>query len=189
MVLPNNLKATHNGRINKIPDCYIVIPTGGGGEEVIQMQSLPDISDSKTANYNNEAVIGRSFPLYTYSYSGDRTISLNIHFFVVDRDDIAGPQSILNKLRLIQSAVYPRQGIGGEPFRPPPVCRIKCGELLAKDELCVILRSYTVRFPTDVVWYTDGTFTPFRLDIDTQWAVVYPSRDLPFQDRIIRSGR
>jgi hypothetical protein len=48
---------------------------------------LPEISDSKSAIYNNEPIIGRSFPLYTYSHSGDRSLNIQLHFFVVDVDD------------------------------------------------------------------------------------------------------
>ncbi len=181
-------KATQSGKLNNITDCYIIIPNAG----MIIMNNLPDISDSKDAIYNSEAIIGRAAPLYTYSHSGDRIINMQIHFFVVNKDDAI---TNLTKLRWLQSAVYPRQGDNGSqasvaPFKPPPICQIRCGDLLAKGQaVCAYLRSYSVKFPTDVAWDTNSeTFCPFKFDVDTSWTVAYTSSDLPFQDRIITSG-
>ena len=91
---------------------------------------------------------------------------------------------------MLESAVYPRDAESGSlaPFIPPPVCRIKCGSLLGDRELCVILRSYSVKFPTDVPWDRD-TYLPYKFDVDLSWEVVYKSSELPGQGRIIREGR
>lgn len=175
-------KATNNGILARIEDCYLDIPFNGGSTKV-RINNLPDISDTKSANYNPENIIGRSSPLYNYSNSGDRTISMQIHFFVLKEDDI---DTNLFYLSLIQSAVYPRKGTIGVPFKPPPVCKLKCGNLLSNKPLCVILQSYSVKFPTEVAWGANK-FTPYRFDVDTSWFVVDTSADLPFQDRIILS--
>jgi hypothetical protein len=179
------MKATNNGSLVTLPAMSIFIPGAG----TISLKSLPDISDSKAAVYNNEAIIGRSFPLYTYSHSGDRNLSIQLHFFVVDPADAA---TNLGYLRMIQSAVYPREG---SPFLPPPVCQITFGYLLAGNPsgaaptpLCCVLQSYSVKFPTEVAWQ-EQTFCPFRFDVDTSWLVVYTSSDLPYQSRIVTSGR
>lgn len=175
------MKSTNNGSLNKINQCVLSIP---GGSDIV-MNNLPDVSDSKSANYNNEAIIGRSFPLYTYAYSGDRVINLQMHFFVVNDGDA---RQNLNQLRLIQSAVYPREGSGGAPFSPPPVCNLKIGQLLGSQSLCVILSSYSVKYPTDVAWDLN-LMVPFRFDVDTSWLVVYTSSELPNASRIVSSGR
>lgn len=148
------------------------------------MRSLPDISDSKTAVYNSEAIMGRSFPMYTYSHSADRNISIQLHYFVTEPGDAV---ENLQDLRWLQSAVYPRESKDA-PYLPPPVCQLKCGSLLATEAICVVLQSYSVKFPTEVAWDED-TFCPFRFDVDTSWLVVYTSSDLPYQSRIIKSGR
>lgn len=188
------MKATNNGSLAPLSKCTISIPVGNGPSQVIYLNNLPDISDSKSAVYNNEAIIGRSFPLYTYSHSGDRAISMQLHFFVVDKDD---SNKNLSYLRLLQSAVYPREGSqNGAPFVPPPICQITCGSLLSGNPkngisaqpLCCVLQSYNVKFPTEVVW-DQNSFCPFRFDVDTSWLVVYTSNDLPFQERIVESGR
>ena len=84
-------KATINGSLAPIPDCWIKVPTGdagtGEGGVTIPMRSLPDISDTKSAVYNQEPIIGRSFPLYTFSHSSDRNISFQVHFYCVDEGD------------------------------------------------------------------------------------------------------
>lgn len=182
------MKSTINGNLREIPDCHIIVPGGGGGDRdgTIKLNNLPDISDSKSAVYNGEPIIGRSFPLYTYSHSGERNISMQVHFFIVNPGD--GARNLFY-LRMLQSAVYPRNGDStGTPYRPPPICRIKCGPLLDNDELCVILQSYSVKFPTEVAW-EETTYCPFRFDVDLTWQVVYPSDSLPFQEDIIKAAQ
>lgn len=174
-------KATQNGRLNPVPKCVIHIPEAG----TIELNNLPDISDSKSAVYNNEGIIGRSFPLYTYSHSADRQINLQLHFFVVEPTDA---NKNLADLRKLQSAVYPRPGNSGVPYKPPPVCRIRCGDLLGLGGVCAVLQSYSVRFPTEVAWY-ETTYCPYRFDVDTSWLVVYSSKDLPYQNQIVYFGR
>lgn len=173
------------GSLVPIENCYIIIPLERDEFKVI-MSVLPEITDTKSASYNDEVVIGRSSPLKTYSQSDNRAITMTLHMVVSEPDDI---EYNLRALRFIQSAVYPREGANGAPFIPPPVCRIKCGKLLSEnEELCVILKNYSVKFPTEVAWDED-TFTPFKFDIETSWDVVYKSADLPGQERIFAFGK
>ena len=178
------MKATINatGNLQDIGDCYITVP--GFGD--IILNNLPDISDTKSAQYNDTPVIGRSFPIKTYSHSENRSISIGIHLIVVDRGDI---NKNLGILRAIESAVYPMKGDGVNPFKPPPVCQIKCGSILGDGELCAVLRTYTVKFPPDVIWDTiGGTLIPYKFDIETQWDVVYTADSLPGQEMILQDG-
>ncbi len=174
-------RATDNrGRLIFL-DCQIFIPGAG----TIRLDNLPEITDSKSAAYNDEPIIGRANPLKTYSHSENRTITMQIHLFATEESDL---QENLTILRALQSAVYPRTGVNGAPFIPPPVCQIKCGTLLADDPLCVILKQYSMKPPTDVAWSEDGLI-PYKFDIDTTWEVVYKNSDLPGQSRIFNSGR
>jgi hypothetical protein len=180
------MKATTNGKLNTIPDCYISVPGFG---KPITFKSLPDISDSKQVSYNSENIMGRSVPMYTYSHSGDRNISIQIHLFITEQGDA---ERNLDTLRKIQCAAYPREGSGGAPYMPPPVCQLRCGQLLAtEDVLCVLLQSYQVKMPTEVAWWQgrEGLYCPYRFDIDTSWLVVYSPNDLPYASRIYRTGR
>ena len=171
-----------NGALIPIEQCYIFIPNHGP----ITMNNLPDITDSKSVSYNDEPIIGRSTPLKTFSHSENRTISMQIHLFVTNPDDVSGN---IQKIRALESASYTQAPSGGAPFVPPPVCRIKCGALLGDDEVCVVMKSYSVKFPTDMSWATTGNnFTPFKVDVDTSWDVVYTSDELPGQQRILNIG-
>ena len=177
------MKATkigNKGKLVPIDNCYIVIPSGSKEKKII-FNNLPDISDTKSATYADETVIGRGSPLKTYSQSDNRAINVTIHFVALDKDDL---DENLKSLRAIQSAVYPREGEGGAPFIPPPVCKLKCGQLLSDSEdLCVLLKSYSVKFPTDTSWNSDS-YIPYKFDVDTSWEVVYSSADLPGQEKI-----
>lgn len=175
------------GTLEKIENCYIKIPSSSG-MLTITMRVLPEISDSKSASYNDEAIIGRSIPLKTFSHGENRVISMQLHFVVTSDNDL---QKNLQELRWLQSAVYTRESTSGNSFVPPPVCRIKCGEMLAKEDLCVVLKSYDVKFPTNVAWDNDVTETlcPYQFDVNTQWEVVYVSSNLPGQKMIIDRGK
>lgn len=174
------------GPLVPIKDCYVDIPVGESSRFRFEMKVLPEISDSKQANYSDEPIMGRSFPLKTYSHSDNRAIGMTIHMVVSEPSDI---QENLDALRAIQSAVYPRHGKGDAPYIPPPICWIRCGRLLADfEDLCVVLKQYNVKFPTEVAWDED-TFVPFKFDIETSWEVVYKSSELPGAERIFQLGR
>jgi len=180
------MKATlKTGRLVPIDNCWVYIPGAGNGR-TITLNNLPDISDQKSASYADEAVIGRATPMKTYSHSENRALSITFHFFVTEKDDV---KINLENLRWLESAVYPRDGYGGDgvPFIPPPVCKIQCGSLLGDGPICAVLKNYSVKFPTNVVW-DDTTFIPYKLDITTSWDVVYRSQMLPGQSKIIKSG-
>lgn len=171
------------GDLQKLNNAYLVIP---GLKNAIVFNNLPEIGDSKSANYNTEGIIGRASPIHTYSHSDTRQISLQLHFYVLKDDDVT---TNLQYVRAIQSCVYPRQGKNGAPFGPPPICRLRFGNLLADNQdLCVVLQQYSVRYPTEVA-FDESTYCPYKIDMDTTWWVVYTSSDLPFQTRIISSGR
>ncbi len=179
------MRATNGqGDLQPIPNCYIETPN-----RTITMKILPEISDSKSASYNDEPIIGRSYPLKTYSHSENRDISWTAHFMVVKDGD---QEEIMSDLRAIESLVYPEDtNTGGAPYAPPPICRIRCGSLLAHEslggEVCAVLYSYSVKFPTDVVWDENG-YIPHKFDVDMQWKVVYDSQELPGAQRIWEEG-
>lgn len=174
-------KATkESGKLIPIDDCYIKI-----NNTTIVMDNLPDISDTKSANYPDEAAIGRSFPFKHYSHSENRAISWGCHFFVQSAGD---ENKIIDTLRLLESCTYPMtQNTGGAPYSPPPICKIKCGRLLAEKELCAVLKSYSVKFDTTLPWSKNG-LVPHRLDVELQFEVVYNQSDLPGSELIMKTG-
>lgn len=185
--MPN---ATYTGgSLAVIPDCYIIIPVerfegNRSGSIKIEIDNLPEISDSKSSAYNDEAILGRSFPLKTFSHSENRSINFQLHLYTNKPSDV---QKNILYMRAIQSACYPIEGDVNNPFIPPPVCRIKCGKLLSDRQICVVLKNYNVKFATDVVW-SGPEYWPIKVDIDTTWDLVYTSSALPGQTRILVLG-
>lgn len=175
---------TPAGDLIPMENCYIEIPIAGA----IKMKILPEISDSKSASYNDEPIIGRAFPLKTYSHSENRSISWTMHLMTVKDGDTT---ENLRILRSLEACVYPEEAnTGGAPYAPPPICKLKCGNLFGmapRDTLCAVLKSYNVKFPSDVVW-DEQTYLPNKFDIDLQFDVVYESNDLPGRQRIMTSG-
>jgi hypothetical protein len=168
------------GDLRPIPDCYILT----GDSNMIEMKILPDISDSKSAAYSDESIIGRAFPMKTFSHGENRAISWTAHFIVCKGTD---PQELLSILRSIESCVYPNDLNTATPYEPPAICQIQCGQLLGDFPLCVVLKSYSVKFPTDVAW-DEETYIPYKFDVDMSFEVVYDSNDLPGAGRIFTSG-
>ena len=156
--------------------CFLQI-----GSFTLYFNNLPDLSESKSASYNDEAVIGRAAPIKTYANSDNRSISCSISLFVQKKQDCKDNISILRK---IQSAVYPRTGVGA-PYFPPVICRIQCGDLFSKDPICCVMRDYNVKFPTDVPWDLD-TLCPYKMEISMTLEQVYSSNNLPNQDLILK---
>ena len=165
-----------SGHLKKIPDCWLEI-----GSFKLEFNNLPDIGDSKSASYNDESVIGRAAPIKTYSNSDNRSISCSINLFVQDQSDC---KRNLRILRNIQSAVYPRTGAGA-PYYPPVVCRLKCGQLLSNNPICVVMKDYNVKFPTDVPW-DEETLCPYRMEVSMTFEQVFAGNQLPNQNLILQ---
>src|SRR4051812_16197727 len=158
------------GNLRPLEKAYLIIR----GRK-INFKSIPELSDSKSAEYTDEPIIGRAMPMKTYSHSGNRSIGLELYFYITEDNDVL---MNLQDKRTIESAVYPDDGLFGSPYRPPPVCKIRCGDLLATQDLCVVCKQYSVKYPRDVVW-EDQTYCPWMFQISTTWEVVYKTSDLP----------
>lgn len=201
------------GDLIPIRDCYIIVPVSSlssslfnvinfgtsatdyskacvvprvGNAIKVELNNLPDITDSKSVAYNDEVIIGRSTPLKTFSHSENRSISMQIHLHSLRECDV---EKNIAYIRALSSVLYPTDGDKTTPYIPPPVCRMKCGRLFSDSELCVVLKNMSIKYPTDVVW-DERTYLPIKLDIDTTWDVVYSSApgSLPGQARILNFG-
>ena len=182
------MKATqYGGLLNEINKCAIKI----GNYGTIYSRILPDISDQKSASYTDETGIGRAMPFKSYQHSDNRTIGWTAHYIVTQKDDI---QKFLGEIKLIQSAVYPRQSNTLTPFTPPQICELSCGRLLdaydmESDEtgskrVYAVMKSYNIKYDTSVPW-DEETMLPYKFDIDMQFEVVHDQSNLPNADKII----
>ena len=180
------MKATFpGGMINTLNDCSIYVPEFGN----IEFQSLPEIDDSKEANYEGSEVIGRTQPFITYKNSGFRKIGLGIHFYITDESDVS---TIWGYIRALQSVVYPGPGNSDVPYTPPAICQLSCGKIFndinGNNYVCAVCTSVGVKYPTEPAWDED-TYLPYKVDVTTQWYVVYTPDDLPGSDMILELGQ
>lgn len=169
------MKATNEGSelLLVADECYIDIEG-----LIIDMDILPDISDSKSVNYSNENAIGRSSPFSIFANGELRTISWTCHFVIQKEGD---PEKYLEYIRAIQSACYPTTQTG----HPPPLCRLICGKLLSGTEpVCCVLKNYSIKYDTNVPWHEE-TMIPYKMDIDLQFDVVYEQADIPISSDIL----
>ena len=187
------MKATNGvGKLNKIEDCYISSTMAGNGnlyasDNAIQMyfDNIPDISDKKSAKYNDETGIGRSAPIKAYANSDNRNISVECHFFVQEKSGSRSAKTILATLRWLEAHTYPEDDPA--PYSPPPIMKIKCKEILSTLPLCVVLLDYNVKFDSSVPW-DEETGIPYKVDVSLNFEVVYNSSELPYAQDIRVTG-
>ena len=178
------------GTLQNLDNCYIKANVSGPEDYTVYMYILPDISDTKQASYSDETGIGRSAPLKVFSHGDTRSISWTAHFFSATNEMA---ERNLQNLRFLESLVYPDSDINSI-VSPPPIARIRCGDLLSNVELCVVLKSYTVKFPTDVAWQDirsdvgTGSYMPIKFDVDMTFEVVYQTIQLPNSSKILNFG-
>lgn len=189
------MKSTQdNGKLTPLTDkCYLISDLEAGGPlystglfQTLVFDNLPDISDKKSAKYNDETAIGRTAPFKVYANSENRTISVDCHFYVQEQSGPQSAQAIKETLYWLEAHVYPKKPENGT-YSPPPMMEIKCFSLLSEDPLCVVLNSYNVKFDPQVPWDED-TGIPYKLDVTLDFEVVYQSSDMPYAEDIVATG-
>jgi len=187
------MRATNgDGRLEKIEDCYLQSDLSANGnlyasDNSIQMyfDNIPDISDKKSAKYNDETGIGRAAPIKAYANSDNRNISVECHFFVQKKSGSRSAEAIMTTLRWLEAHVYPKRA--SAPYAPPPIMKIKCKDILAIPPLCVVMLDYNVKFDSQVPW-DEETGCPYKVDVSLNFEVVYNSANLPFAEDIVVTG-
>ena len=167
------------GALQVLAKCYISTVWGQ-----INLKVLPEITDSKGANYSSETIQGRSNPLVNYSHSEPNNINTELTFIVTECQDI---RDNIKYIAWIKSLVYPFGPSGGAPYAPPPISKFVCGRLFGEKGLCVVLKNYSIRYPTDVPWDLE-TYLPYKVTISCQWEVVYSCKMLPTATKIATLG-
>lgn len=132
--------------------CYLIIlrddNDSDSKDHKILFQTMPDkITDSKSANFSDAQIIGRSSPLKTYQFSSARKLNLTLEFFAsLEANDEKTPgfgvQEVkrkVNTLRGLVSANY-----GPKLISRPRKCIIRVGENIGMIGFCtgvsVVLR-------------------------------------------------
>ncbi len=176
----------------QIPIVRTGIPNVGALQRfLITLYVLPELTDNKSAEYADESITGRSFPIKVYNYSGNRSIGMKCTFLVQEKADIL---KNFQNLRALQSTVYSDDNnrSANEANRlvyiPPPICKVRVGFLLTAENdgwLPVVIKNCTPTYPTDVVW-DETTYLPYKFDVNLEMDVVFANSQLPGQQRIMR---
>lgn len=115
------------GRI--LPDCYIYISHLDEGAKYWMLPGYPnEVSDSMQSNFSPTTALGRSAPVYTFSNSGPRTVTINLEFHrdmfeemptnVVPNDDEDKAESFIHA---IQAIALPKYNLSNKAIEPPLV--------------------------------------------------------------------
>lgn len=141
--------------------CYII---DRKDDSRLAFQLMPDaISESKSAQYNEIPVIGRSLPYLAYSSSTARTISLSLAFVALNREGSGGKYTttwVKEQVRWLESKVYPEY-LDGFTF-PPHMLHIVIGSVIGLQAVMVSCTT-TWTGPWDV---TSDLARPFRAMVD-----------------------
>jgi len=86
-----------------------------------------ELTESIDAQYNNIPIIGRSAPIFGYSFTGARTVSLELMFVAEAPEDI---DRNLTAVRFLQSFLYPVYEKASNSMRPPHRVQLVLGTFL-----------------------------------------------------------
>lgn len=114
-----------------LPDCYIYISHLDLPEEAKywQLPGYPDkVTDQMASNFAQNTALGRSAPVYTFSNSGPRSITINLSFHrdmfeempsnVTPREDEDKAESFIHAL---QAIAVPKYNLSNKAIEPPLV--------------------------------------------------------------------
>lgn len=114
----------------------------GGGSVYFQM--MPEVTESKSVNWNQIEIIGRSHPILGYSSSAPRTVAFTLTFFAhPSTEDGTTLTDVSRNLRFLLSLAYPDYGGGG--VKPPHRCVIKLG---AQSKMVGVISDVAVTYKT-----------------------------------------
>lgn len=124
---------------------YICVYESGnysGNHYQIDLPNYPDeISDSGSANYSEESLLGRSSPLVSYTNTGFREVSFS---FDVHREELDS-NGIDKLLKIIRASVYPTYN-GAAALRPT-ITTVRLGDFYVKG----ITKSYSFTWKKPII--------------------------------------
>lgn len=175
------IKGDSYGELNELyADCWLEI----NGKR-FNLRSAPEISDSKSANYNSTTIFGRSSPIRSYSDSSARTISVSFDLYNVDPSTRT---ENFNLVRNIAVSVHPEYG---GSYDPPPICKFLCGTLLSAPNengdpypLQCLIMNYNFSYGKETIF--DDGMMPFHIAVSLDLEVVHSTQTLPGRSEVLK---
>ena len=113
-----------------LPDCYLYISHLDEGFKYWQLPCYPDtVGDNMASSFTATSTLGRSAPVYTFGYSGPRTVDITLKFHrdmfeeegfsnVVPREGEDKAESFIHAL---QAIAVPKYNLSNKAIEPPLV--------------------------------------------------------------------
>lgn len=112
-----------------LPDCYIYISHLDEGFKYWTLPGYPnEVTDAMSSNFAQTTALGRSAPVYTFSNSGPRTVSISLEFHrdmfeempsnVTPND---GEDKAESFIHAIQAIAVPKYNLSNKAIEPPLV--------------------------------------------------------------------
>lgn len=128
---------------NDLPDNYIYISHMDEDLKYWRIPVTPDqITDTMESSFSPTNALGRSAPVYTYSYSGPRTITVNLslrrdmmdtyNFGRSNADLAAGEDYVDSLVRALQAISVPKYNASNKAVEPPLVALRLAKEVFIK---------------------------------------------------------
>lgn len=124
----------------QLPDCYIYISHLGEDGEYLILPNYPDtINDNMSSTFAQTNALSRSAPVFTYSYSGPRSVQVSFRIHRDMMDDINtgasnieledGEDYVDALINRLQAIAVPKYNLGNKSVEPPLVA-VRLGQSL-----------------------------------------------------------
>lgn len=176
MPVQQTLATTGTGLLNFIPGISFYIP----GYENFQFYALPNVEESKEAQYSDIPIQGRSNPVTTFSHSNYRRFNITFHLHSLSERMM---QQNVRMIRGVASLVHPEYN---NTYQPPRLCYFKCGALIggAKGSVRCLVDSYSFPMDPDVPWL-GADLIPLYVALQISARVAYSFTALPGADDVL----
>ncbi len=113
-----------------LPDCYIYISHLDEDIKYWQLPCYPDsVSDSMASTFTPTNTLGRSAPVYTFGYSGPRTVEITLRFHRDMFEEEAYSNVVPNEgedraesfIHALQAIAVPKYNLSNKAIEPPLV--------------------------------------------------------------------
>jgi hypothetical protein len=185
----NNQLSTSSGRLSFVEGVSMRIPAAGGGVREWQFVALPEVSDSKEAQYSDIPILGRSSPIPTFSHSGYRRLQIVFHLHSTSEE--------LRKYHAqfiwaAASLVHPEYE---QSYRPPRLAWFKCGTLIGGGSdrtsggyVRLLTDSVNYTLDPEQVWLDRSDLMPQYVSLSMAVRVVYNYRGLPGANKVLNGN-
>lgn len=148
----------------------------------IFFQTMPNTSDTKSAQYGGETPMGRTEPIPVYQSSGARNISLTLTYAAISaKFDQSWVAQQVSRLQALVYPIFSRRKSQDAAFSPPPLVLLNLGFRYVNVP-CVVTQYQINQGPDEA--YQVYTMLPVITVVTIQLQTAYPYGAAPGHDDI-----